>query len=172
MLGRNGETRIGVQDYIANMPVSEQRDAKVALLNVADEAEDEAYRTAFDKIIETLSLLHERGIFLVPGTDMGGAFELHREVELFTKFGFSPADALRRASYDMADYLGFEDRGAIEAGKLADFFLVLGDPTADIKAIKTISMVSRGGVIYFPSEVYPEFGITPFTGIPDVRSGD
>ena len=169
LLGRNGETAIRFVDYIDNMPVGVQRDAKVALLNVADEAENKDYRAAFDTIIELLSMLHERGVFIVPGTDMGGAFNLHREVELFTKFGFSPAEALKRASYDMAEYLGFADsRGSIEPGKLADFFLVPGDPTEDIKAIKTIAMVSRGGAIYFPSEIYPEFGITPFTDVPAV----
>ncbi len=45
---------------------------------------------------------------------------------------------------------------------LADFFLIPNDPTNDLKAIKTISMVSRSGVIYFPSEIYPTFGIKPF----------
>ncbi len=169
MLGRNGETRLGVRDYIDNMPVAVQRNAKVALLNVADEAEDVAYRAAYKKILETLTMMHERGIFLVPGTDLGGAFNLHREVELFQEFGFTPAEALKRASYDMADYMGFgEDLGSIEPGKLADFFLVPGDPTKDIKAIKTIALVSRGGTVYFPSEIYPEFGITPFTDVPAV----
>ncbi|MEZ5917729.1 MAG: amidohydrolase family protein [Parvularculaceae bacterium] len=168
LTGRNGETRAGVVDYIDNMPVAVQRGAKVAMLNVADEAEDAAYRDAFDTVLDTLALMHERGIFLVPGTDMGGAFELHREVELFTKFGFTPAEALRRASYDMANYLGFDDRGEIAPGKLADFFLVPADPVADIKAIKKIALVSRGGVVYFPSEIYPELGITPFTDVPAV----
>jgi len=45
---------------------------------------------------------------------------------------------------------------------LADFFLIPNDPTNNLKAIKTISMVSRSGVIYFPSEIYPTFGIKPF----------
>lgn len=172
LLGRNGETRLGVRDYIDNMPVAVQRNAKVALLNVADDAEDVAYRAAYQKILETLTMMHERGIFLVPGTDLGGAFNLHREVELFQEFGFTPAEALKRATYDMAGYMGFaDDIGSIEPGKLADFFLVPGDPTQDIKAIKTIALVSRGGTVYFPSEVYPEFGITPFTDVPAV-SGD
>lgn len=170
LLARNGETRAGMVDYIDHMPVGVQRDSKVALLNVADAEEDVAYRKAYDKIIETLATMHERGIFLVPGTDLGGAFNLHREVELFTTFGFSPAEAVKRASTDMSDYLGYgDDLGRIEAGKYADFFLVPGDPTQDVTAIKTISMVSKGGTIYFPSEVYPEFGITPFTDVPSVR---
>ncbi len=169
LTARNGTTRAGTIDYIDNMPVGVQRNAKVALLNVADQAEDDAYRLAFDKIIATLTMMHKKGIFLVPGTDLGGAFELHRELELFKKVGMTNAEVLRRASYDMANYLGYgEQLGSIEVGKLADFFLVPGDPLADIRAIKTVSMVSKGGVIYFPSEVYPEFGIKPFTAIPKV----
>jgi hypothetical protein len=170
LLARNGETHIGMHDFIDHMPVARQRNAKVALLNVTDDEEDADYRAAFDKILETLALMHERGIFLVPGTDVGGAFGLHREVELFQEFGFTPAEALRRASYDMARYLGFsDDLGSIEPGKLADFFLAPGDPTADIKAIKRIALVARGGTFYYPSEVYPELGITPFTDAPTKR---
>lgn len=173
LLGRNGETRVGTLDYIENMPVAVQRSSKVALLNVADETEDADYRAAFEVIKETLTMMHERGIFLVPGTDLGGAFNLHREVELFQEFGFTAAEALRRASYDMADYMGFaDDLGSIEPGKYADFFLVPGDPTEDIKAIKSIAMVSRGGTVYFPSEIYPEFGVTPFTDVPEVSGAE
>lgn len=169
LTARNGETRVGVQDYIQNMPIGVQRDAKSALLNVADAQEDDEYRAAFDKIIETLAMMHDRGILIVPGTDLGGAFELHRELELFEKIGMSAAEVLRRASYDMAHYLGYgEELGSIEVGKLADFFLVPGNPVEDLKAVKTISLVSRGGDFYFPSEVYPEFGIEPFTNAPNV----
>lgn len=169
MTSRNGTIRKGVLDYIDHMPISVQRRAKVAMLNISDEAEDKAYQQAYDKIIETLALMNSKGILLVPGTDVGGAFEQHRELELFQQFGMSAAEALRRGSYDMAVYLGHGDtRGSIEVGKFADFFLIPGDPTKDIKAIKTISMVATDGKFYFPSEVYPEFGITPFTPIPEV----
>ena len=117
--------------------------------------------------------MHERGIFIVPGTDLGGAFELHRELELFSKIGMSNAEVLRRASYDTAEYLGYgAELGSIEVGKLADFFLVPGNPLEDLRAIKTISMVSKDGNIYFPSQVYPEFGIKPFTEIPEVRRAE
>lgn len=173
LTARNGKTRIGTKDYIDNMPVGVQRSTKVALLNVADQEEDTAYLLAFDKIIETLALMHKKGIFLVPGTDLGGAFELHRELELFKKIGLSNAEVLRRGSYDMANYLGYgEQLGSIEVGKLADFFLVPGNPISDLRAIKTVSMVAKGGAIYFPSEVYPEFGIKPFTTIPTVIEND
>jgi imidazolonepropionase-like amidohydrolase len=78
-------------------------------------------------------------------------------------------EILRRATLDMARYLGQEQQlGSIEKGKLADFFLIPGDPTRDLKAIKTIRMVVKDGTIYFPSEVYPKFGIAPFVDSPKV----
>lgn len=113
-------------------------------------------------------MMKEKGILLVPGTDLGGAFFYHRELELYQQLGFSPAELLKLASYDMANYLGDKDLGIIAPGKLADFFLVPGDPVKDIKAIKAISLVSRGGTFYFPTEIYPSFGIKPFTDIPKV----
>ena len=170
MTSRNGTVSPGVVDYIDHMPLSSQRAAKVAMLNVADEAEDKAYKDAFAKIVATLKKMHENGILLVPGTDMGGAFRLHRELELFQQFGMAPAEALKRGSWDMAVYMGHDDKlGSIETGKLADFFLIPGNPVEDLKAIKTIAMVVADGRILFPDEVYPEFGISPFTTLPEVK---
>jgi imidazolonepropionase-like amidohydrolase len=163
LTARNGVTRAGVRDYIENMPIAVQRNAKQALLNVADEDEDMAYLFAFEKVLDALTMMHERGIMLLPGTDLGGAFELHRELELFQQLGMKNAEILRRATYDMANYLGqSEQLGSIEAGKLADFYLVPGNPLIDLGAIKTIAMVMKDGNVYYPDEVYPEFGIKPF----------
>ncbi len=67
-------------------------------------------------------------------------------------------------------YVGMDQRlGSIEKGKLADFFLVPGDPTKDLRAIKKISMVVKDGALYFPREVYPKFGIEPFASAPLVK---
>ena len=57
--------------------------------------------------------------------------------------------------------------GSIEKGKLADFFLIPGDPVKSLKAIKTIQMVVKDGTFYSPSEVYPKFGIQPFVAAPE-----
>ena len=108
---------------------------------------------------------------LMPGTDTGGAFTLHRELELFGKLGMSPAEVLARDTIEVARYLGQDQLlGSIERGKYADFFLVPGDPTKDLKAIKSIAMVVRGGTGYFPSEIYPRFGIRPFADAPKVSA--
>ena len=166
---RNGTTAPGVVDYIDHMPVEVQRSAKTAWADISTPEDDTAYWQAFDKIIETVSAMRDKGIQLVPGTDLGGSFSYHRELELYQLAGMTAPEILKWASYDMAAYVGQEgELGSIEVGKLADFFLIPGDPTVDLKAIKTISMVVKDGTFYFPSEIYPEFGIRPFVDAPEV----
>lgn len=169
MLSRNGEVWSGTTDFITHMPPNTQRGFKVAMADIASEADDVAYREAYAKIVETLRMMKEKGIFLVPGTDLGGSFFYHRELELYQQLGYTPAELVKLATYDMAQYLGDKDLGIIEPGKLADFFLVPGNPAEDIKALKTISLVARGGTFYYPSEVYPSLGIEPFTELPEVK---
>jgi imidazolonepropionase-like amidohydrolase len=168
-LNRNGAVPPGAADYLDHMPVGYQRSAKAARTDASAPGDDEAYRVAFDKILATVKELRDRGVTLIPGTDLGGSFTYHRELELYQRIGMTPADILAWATLDMARYLGQDQRlGSIEKGKLADFFLIPGDPTRDFKAIKTIRMVVKDGVVYFPSEIYPEFGITPFADPPAV----
>ncbi len=166
---RNGTVSPGMVDYVDHLPIAAQRSARTAWSDIASPEDDEAYWKAFDQIIATLKIMRDRGIHMVPGTDLGGSFAYHRELELYQQIGMSPAEIVAWASYGMADYLGLSDEtGSVEAGKLADFFLIPGDPTKDLKAIKTISMVVKDGTVYFPSEIYPEFGIQPFVDAPVV----
>ncbi|WP_339856712.1 amidohydrolase family protein [Pseudohongiella acticola] len=172
MLSRNGEVAPGMVDYIDNMPVGIQRNARTARSEIASLEDDIAYRQGFAKILETVREMRDQGVVIIPGTDLGGSFSYHRELELYQEIGMTAAEVLKMATLDMASYLGQGDElGSIEQGKLADFFLVPGDPTADLKAIKTISMVVKDGNVYFPSDIYPEFGIRPFTDAPVIVSG-
>ncbi|KAA9134229.1 amidohydrolase family protein [Marinihelvus fidelis] len=173
LLGRNGETRAGVRDYIDHMPVGVQRQARVAWADISTPEDDAAYRAAYDRILGTIRMMREAGVFIVFGTDMGGAFNQHREMEIYQQAGFSAGEILRRATLDMAEYTGQgDDLGAIEAGKLADFFLVPGNPLDDLKAIKTISMVMADGTVYYPTEIYQAVGILPFTDLPAVMGAE
>jgi hypothetical protein len=169
-LNRDAQVPSGAIDYIDHMPPGYQRAQKKAWVAINSPAEDRAYREAFDKILATIRLLHQRGVFIVFGTDTGGSFTYHRELELYQRAGMTPAEILRRATFESARYLGQDQRlGSIEKGKLADFFLVPKDPTVDLKAIKTIRMVVKNGTVYYPTEVYPHFGIKPFTTAPIVK---
>ncbi len=172
MTALDGAPNPGAFDYIDHMPPAEQRSLKQAMFGADTPQQRAEYVAAFGKVMETLTEMHRRGIFLIPGTDTGGAFTLHRELELFGKLGMTPAEVLARDTIDVARYMGLDQQqGSIERGKLADFFLVPGDPTKDLKAIKAISMVVKGGTAYFPSEIYPELGIRPFADAPKVTVG-
>jgi len=169
LLSRNGELTPGAVDYIDHMPVDNQRSARSAWADIATPQDDEDYRGAFEQILATVSMMREAGIFIVPGTDLGGSFTLHRELELYQRTGMTAPEILGWASHGMAEYLGVDDElGTIAPGMIADFFLIPGDPTQDLAAIKTISMVAANGVIYYPTEIYPEFGIRPFADAPNV----
>ena len=163
----NGEPAPMARAIIDHLPTNEQRALKRELFGTETEAERAEYVAAFGFITDVLRELHQRGVLLVPGTDLGGSFFYHRELELFASLGMTPAEVLRRAGWDMAEYLGqSEDLGSIEKGKYADFFLVPGDPTQDLGELRKIRMVAADGVLYFPEEVYPEFGIKPFASAP------
>ena len=169
----DGEVAPMARAIIDHLPTNEQRSLKQEMFGTESEQERADYIAAFQFIMAVLSEIHRKGGLLVPGTDLGGSFFYHRELELFEQLGMSPAEVLKRASWDMAQYLGqSEDLGSIEKGKYADFFLVAGDPTEQLDAIREIRLVSSNGVIYFPEEIYPHFGIKPFVTAPPVIQGD
>lgn len=168
-LRRNGQIPPGAADYIDHMPIAMRRSMMRAFADVSAPGDDEAYRIAFDKQVELGRLLHRRGVLILPGTDVGGPFAYQRALELMKRFGMTPSQILRRATLEMAQYTGQSARlGSIQPGKLADFFLVEGDPTRDLQALKSISMVVKDGVFYYPAQVYPHFGIKPFANPPAI----
>ncbi|MFO0041570.1 MAG: amidohydrolase family protein [Pseudomonadota bacterium] len=169
LLNQPGEIPRGVADIFPNMPPEWQRGVRQAWTDMSAPGDREAYAGAWEKLLATVREMRERGVFLIPGTDLGGGLAYHRELMLFGEVGFTPAQVLRRATLDMAAYLGQDqDLGSIARGKLADFFLVPGDPTADLGQLRRIRMVVRDGVVYLPAEVYPHFGIRPFADVPTV----
>lgn len=173
LTGVNGEPAPYVREVIDHLPTNSQRSLKQELLGTSSPEERAEYVAAFEFIMDFLSRLNAEGVLLLPGTDLGGSFAYHRELELFEAVGLTPAEVLRRASYDMATYLGQgEDLGSIEKGKYADFFLVPGDPTRDLGQLRQIRMVVADGVVYFPSEIYPAFGIRPFIEAPTVNAAE
>lgn len=171
MLSRAGEVQEGNAFILDHMPIGFQRQRKRTYVTLGSDAEDEAYRRGFVKIVELIGLLHREGVKLLPGTDDATGFGLHRELEIYAMAGIPPADALRMATLDAARHLGHEaERGSIAPGKLADLVLVDGDPTRDISAIRNVRMVMQGGVIFFPAEIYERLGIRPFAAPPAVQT--
>ncbi len=97
----------------------------------------------------------EEGVNIGLGTDQmafepnDGTTATAREAQYYVEAGMSPLQALRSATIETARMLGAEqDLGSIEAGKFADIVAVSGNPAKDIKALRNIHLVMKGGVIY------------------------
>ena len=171
MLSRSGEINPGDAPYLSHVPIGYQRYRKRGFVSLYGPDDDRAYRQGFQKVLDTLKLLDDEGVLLLPGTDDGTGFTLLRELELYVKSGIPAGKTLRLATYDMEKYFGREEElGSIEAGKLADMILVAGDPTANISDIRNTRMTMVGGVAYFPAEIYQHFSIEPFAEPPPVRA--
>jgi len=72
-----------------------------------------------------------------------------KEFEYMVKFGMTSVQAIRAATIDAAQLMGWQDRvGAIEAGKFADLVAVEGDPIADITELERVKFVMKGGHVF------------------------
>ncbi len=170
MKSRAGEIQPGDIPYLEHMPIGYQRYRKRTFVPLNDPEDDAAYNAAFENLLAVIGELHRNDIPLLIGTDDATGFTVHRELELYVEAGISPSDTLTLATLGSAGYLKQDDRlGSIEPGKLADFFLVPGDPTTDISAIRQIRLVSTRGTLYFPHDIYNAIGIEPFADKPSVR---
>lgn len=94
------------------------------------------------------------GVPIALGTDQfpfepnGGTTATVREAELYVEAGMTPLQALQAGTTQTAKMLRIEqDSGRIAAGKYADILWVDADPTKDIKALRTINFVMKGGQV-------------------------
>lgn len=72
-----------------------------------------------------------------------------REAQYYVEAGMTPLQALRSATVEAATMLGIQDRlGSVEPGKLADLVVTDADPSRDIRALRGIKLVMKGGVVY------------------------
>jgi imidazolonepropionase-like amidohydrolase len=104
--------------------------------------------------VENVRVLHEAGIVILAGTDVGNPFlvpgqSLHRELDRLTEAGLSPLEALQAATLLPARVFGLEDAlGTVEVGKLADLVLLEADPLESISNTRRIRAVITGGRLF------------------------
>jgi imidazolonepropionase-like amidohydrolase len=99
---------------------------------------------------KNLKRMYDAGVRVGFGTDSGpparfqGYFE-HWELELMVEAGLTPAQALKCATVDAAEFLGARDLGSLAAGKQADLIVLTQNPLADIRNTRTIEKVYIAG---------------------------
>ena len=129
------------------------------------------YRASYDKMVQFVGQLYRAGVPLEAGTDDIAGFTLHRELELYVRAGIPPAEALKIATWNGARFTGrLDELGSVAPHKRADLILVDGDPTQNISDIRSISLVMKDGVAYFPAEVYEAIGVKRFADPPPVQT--
>jgi imidazolonepropionase-like amidohydrolase len=71
------------------------------------------------------------------------------EIEMLVDYGLTPVQALKAATSVAAKALHMEEKiGAVKDGLLADLIAVEGDPTKDVKALRKVKLVMKGGVLH------------------------
>ena len=118
---------------------------------VLKEPRTAAARRSLAMNLQNLKTLYEAGVKIGFGTDSGatplrvpGVAE-HRELALMIEAGLSPAAAVTVATKNAAELIDLDDRGTIQAGKRADFLVLDGDPTEDIRVSERIVEVWTAG---------------------------
>ncbi len=113
-------------------------------LNAADR------RREFATAMANFKTLYDAGVRIGLGDDAGanntfpGFFE-HLELELMVEAGLTPLESLKLGIQNSAEILGVDELGPFAVGKLGNFTIVPGDPTADIRQTRNIAEVFYRG---------------------------
>jgi len=115
----------------------------------------------FEKILwvkrKTIKKYYDAGGLITLGTDHPSwgeyisGFSAHRELEAFVLSGIPPAAALKIATINGAKALNVSNMfGTIETGKIADLFVIKGNPLKNIQSTRNVQIVIKAGQIYDP----------------------
>ncbi|MFZ5834935.1 MAG: amidohydrolase family protein [Pseudomonadota bacterium] len=129
-------------------------------------------RKALDKQLDAVRILHEKGGVVVGGTDCGGlnypppGFALLREVELLSQ-AMGAMAALKAVTVGAARALRREhELGKVKPGYFADLILLDKDPSKDVRDLRSLSKVYRGGIAYDPKVLLAARPVRDLTAIP------
>lgn len=107
----------------------------------------------FPVLMENVSRLHTAGATIGCGTDSGGGpfavfGRIADEIDYLLEAGLTPFEALRSATMVNARILHLDNKlGTLEAGKLADFVALDGNPLVDIRALRRVRKVIKEGEV-------------------------
>lgn len=99
---------------------------------------------------ENIKKAYDLGVTFATGADDVRSRGIsHRELERLVELGIPATEVLEMSIVNGAKLLRQEENlGSLEDGKFADIIALSGDPTKDIKEIRNVTFVMKGGKIY------------------------
>ncbi|MGI9625619.1 MAG: amidohydrolase family protein [Longimicrobiales bacterium] len=109
-------------------------------------------RTGF-VMAENIRRVFEAGGTVATATDAGNPLTLHgpsiyNEMEAMQAAGIDARDVIQMSTRNGAVAMNrLDDFGTLEAGKIADLIILPEDPTADVRAFRSLTHVMRAGLL-------------------------
>ncbi|MCC6925749.1 amidohydrolase family protein [Novosphingobium sp.] len=97
---------------------------------------------------------HKAGVRMVFASDAGVMPHglIGRQFAVMVQYGMTPLEAIRAATLNAAQALGWEGQvGTIAVGRFADLVAVDGDPLANVRELESVDGVIKGGVLILPA---------------------
>jgi imidazolonepropionase-like amidohydrolase len=116
-------------------------------------------RLQFPLVTQNLQRLYKLGAVIGAGSDIGGTMSgffgrFTDELEHYIQSGISNFDTLCMATSTNAQIIDMQENiGMVKKGLLADLIAVEGNPLNDIKVLKKVKMVMKGGVFIKYDEI-------------------
>lgn len=162
-VAKKGQPSPTYSKIINRLPLVNQRDFYNGGLPKPEEFIEKQYKKSFDKMLEVVHDLFQKGVEIVPGTDGLPGFLYHRELELYEKSGIPAAEVLKLATIKSAEIAGVSNLyGSIEVGKKADLILVDGNPLDNMSDIRNVEWTMKDGTLFYADELYSSMGIKHF----------
>ncbi|MCE9560648.1 MAG: amidohydrolase family protein [Planctomycetes bacterium] len=150
-MATNAQEAIKVRVFGAEVAVK-VKEKKFPILGIwLSDNDIEQQKLLFEGHLRLVKAMHKAGVPMLTGTDTPVPFcfpgsGVHDELELLVQAGLTPAEALRAATRNPAEYLDkLKDLGTVERGKLADLVLLDANPLDDIKNIRKVHAVVLNG---------------------------
>ena len=133
------------------------RDRGVILDATVSTMRESVSEEAFAWSVRATKLAREKGIAISAGTDrdhlVDGYPAILAELEVLVKdVGLTPLEAITAATVTGARVVGAERTlGSVEEGKLADLIVLSSDPSSDIRHLRDVVTVIKGGRLVEPN---------------------
>jgi hypothetical protein len=159
-VARPGQATPGTEEIVVRLPILVQRHFREGGLPM--EGAEELYARSWERVLGMVRALHDARVRVVVGTDELQGLMLHHELALYVRAGLKPATVLRDDTLEAARAMKLDKKtGSVEPGKVADLYVVDGDPLASIADVRKGALTVRSGVVYTPKDLYESAGVRP-----------